>query len=465
MPTFTSASHVALPASHHSSVRPTLHVSNNSAIRVSLSTGDGRRTSWFEVRDDVLGFQSTGVEGAYDVTLVAGSHTLQLDGNRFDRQSETSANAEQYFDEQSGQEAHRFGVLKVDHEGEDFLILGSPNDSGVYALSQSGGSWQTTDFLGDTGSSYLGSPHVFAQYQSGSDTLIFAASLTESGVTSMALADGGTLTRRDSLGADDGLGISQPTCLTIIEVDANPILLVGSAQSGTLTSMSISPSGSLAVLDHVEDSLNTRFGQTAVLEAATLNGLTYVIAGGGDDGLTAFALLPDGRLVHLDSLADTAQLGLSNVNSLKLASDGDMLHIFASSEDTPGLTHVTIDTAAFGGLYVGGITDEEITGGLGDNLLADGAGSDTLVEVHCAAYDKVAILEPWLAHKRCEWGNLLFVGNDVNDIAAMQRAGLCACPSDAHPEVLTISDWILPAAGGRGALRAMADFLLAETCA
>jgi len=42
----------------------------------------------------------------------------------------------------------------------------------------------------------------------------------------------------------------------------------------------------------------------------------------------------------------------------------------------------------------------------------------------------------------------------------MARAGLSACPSDAHPEILAQADWILPQPGGRGALRAMCDTFL-----
>ena len=83
------------------------------------------------------------------------------------------------------------------------------------------------------------------------------------------------------------------------------------------------------------------------------------------------------------------------------------------------------------------------------------------IEAMGAVDDKVAALDAWLGARGIDWNALLYVGNDVNDAAAMTRAGLSACPSDAHPAIRAAADWILPRPGGRGALRAMADALLA----
>lgn len=84
------------------------------------------------------------------------------------------------------------------------------------------------------------------------------------------------------------------------------------------------------------------------------------------------------------------------------------------------------------------------------------------IEVHHSVDDKVAALEIWLAERGLGFDALLYVGNDVNDALAMQRAGVSACPSDAHPDILAIADWILPHPGGKGALRTMCDTLLAQ---
>lgn len=82
------------------------------------------------------------------------------------------------------------------------------------------------------------------------------------------------------------------------------------------------------------------------------------------------------------------------------------------------------------------------------------------LEVYQAVDDKVAAIETWLAAQRLSWDALLYVGNDVNDLAPIMRAGLSACPSDAYPDILAVCDWILPHPGGRGALRALCDRLI-----
>lgn len=54
----------------------------------------------------------------------------------------------------------------------------------------------------------------------------------------------------------------------------------------------------------------------------------------------------------------------------------------------------------------------------------------------------------------------LYVGDDVNDLPAMRRAGVSACPMDARPQVIDAVDIILDAPGGRGAFRDLADMIL-----
>ena len=52
------------------------------------------------------------------------------------------------------------------------------------------------------------------------------------------------------------------------------------------------------------------------------------------------------------------------------------------------------------------------------------------------------------------------MGDDLPDLGAIRLAGLSACPSDAATKILESVDWVAPHAGGRGAVRALADFIL-----
>lgn len=54
----------------------------------------------------------------------------------------------------------------------------------------------------------------------------------------------------------------------------------------------------------------------------------------------------------------------------------------------------------------------------------------------------------------------IYVGDDINDLPAMRRAGLTACPIDAQPAVRAFVDIILETPGGQGAFRELANLIL-----
>jgi 3-deoxy-D-manno-octulosonate 8-phosphate phosphatase (KDO 8-P phosphatase) len=58
-------------------------------------------------------------------------------------------------------------------------------------------------------------------------------------------------------------------------------------------------------------------------------------------------------------------------------------------------------------------------------------------------------------------GEILFIGNDINDASAMGLAGFKAAPADAHPSILAMADYVTAAKGGCGVIREMADVLAA----
>jgi 3-deoxy-D-manno-octulosonate 8-phosphate phosphatase (KDO 8-P phosphatase) len=52
------------------------------------------------------------------------------------------------------------------------------------------------------------------------------------------------------------------------------------------------------------------------------------------------------------------------------------------------------------------------------------------------------------------------MGDDLPDLPLLTRAGFAACPSDAVPEVAAACDQVCGTAGGRGAVRELAELLL-----
>ncbi len=56
--------------------------------------------------------------------------------------------------------------------------------------------------------------------------------------------------------------------------------------------------------------------------------------------------------------------------------------------------------------------------------------------------------------------NIAYIGDDLNDLAAMRLCGFVGCPADACPEVRAEAHYIAPRKGGEGAVRDVVEFLL-----
>lgn len=75
--------------------------------------------------------------------------------------------------------------------------------------------------------------------------------------------------------------------------------------------------------------------------------------------------------------------------------------------------------------------------------------------------DKLSCAQEWLSKRRMTLENVVYVGDDEPDLAIIRAAGIGAIPADAHPTMHAHADWILEAPGGAGAIRIVADRLLA----
>lgn len=74
--------------------------------------------------------------------------------------------------------------------------------------------------------------------------------------------------------------------------------------------------------------------------------------------------------------------------------------------------------------------------------------------------DKIAEIESLMAKHRVTWDEVAYIGDDVNDIEVLQRAGLSCCVPDAADGVSDHVHWVTRRQGGHGALRDMLEGIL-----
>ena len=74
--------------------------------------------------------------------------------------------------------------------------------------------------------------------------------------------------------------------------------------------------------------------------------------------------------------------------------------------------------------------------------------------------DKLSYLQTLLARNNINCENVIYVGNDVNDLSCMEYVGCPIAVSNSHSKILEVSRYILSLPGGDGAIRELADWLL-----
>lgn len=75
--------------------------------------------------------------------------------------------------------------------------------------------------------------------------------------------------------------------------------------------------------------------------------------------------------------------------------------------------------------------------------------------------DKLTALMEWLRQRNMDASEVIYVGNDVNDLACLQAVGCGVAVGDAHPDAKAAAGAVLSAPGGAGAIREVSDLLAA----
>jgi 3-deoxy-D-manno-octulosonate 8-phosphate phosphatase (KDO 8-P phosphatase) len=74
--------------------------------------------------------------------------------------------------------------------------------------------------------------------------------------------------------------------------------------------------------------------------------------------------------------------------------------------------------------------------------------------------EKVPILEQILADAKISSSEVAYMGDDLTDVVILRRVGLAIATANAREEVKRAAHYVTQAAGGRGAVREVAELLL-----
>ncbi len=101
-----------------------------------------------------------------------------------------------------------------------------------------------------------------------------------------------------------------------------------------------------------------------------------------------------------------------------------------------------------------------IVTGRNSGVVAARAADLGITHVFQGVGDKRATVEGLLARLGLGWADCAFMGDDLIDLAVMAQCGLAIAPANARPIVRERAHAVTDAAGGRGAVREAAEFIL-----
>jgi len=74
--------------------------------------------------------------------------------------------------------------------------------------------------------------------------------------------------------------------------------------------------------------------------------------------------------------------------------------------------------------------------------------------------NKLSAMEKFMLNKKVKWDEICYIGDDLQDIPLMKKAGLSAAPYDGCKEVKKIADYVCKQRGGDGVFREVAVMIL-----
>ncbi|MCB2130371.1 MAG: hypothetical protein KDE03_15215 [Rhodobacteraceae bacterium] len=367
-----------------------------SSLRVNVIDYGSGLTSQFTVGANALG-SSTGqiihstsqtaiVTGSFSGSVLTGALSAALSG--------PGASVTAYLGA-GGAFSERVELASATVSGQTCLFAAQSDGSGFSVLSANGTAqpaWIAD--IADTTQSYSAGITAMVTATIGGRTFLFTGSATESGISGYEVTAGGGVTRVESIGVHDLVPLETISEMRTVTVAGATYLIAAAATNSSLTVMEIGAGGTLTPTDHVIDDLATRFQSVAVMDALTVSGRAFITAAGADGGLSLFTLLPGGKLIHLQSIADSAATTLMNVSAVEMTLVGSEIQVFVTSGAEAGMTLFRVDLSAVGltltgagSSLTGGSGDDMLvqtsgngmlSGGGGDDILCDGSGSDQL---------------------------------------------------------------------------------------
>ena len=83
-----------------------------------------------------------------------------------------------------------------------------------------------------------------------------------------------------------------------------------------------------------------------------------------------------------------------------------------------------------------------------------------ITDIFLGIDSKVKVYNGFVSNHQLQAEDILYMGDDIPDLAVMKLVGLAVCPADAVEEIKAISTYISPRNGGKGCVRDVIEKVL-----
>lgn len=232
--------------------------------------------------------------------------------------------------------------------------------------------------VADTAKTALSDSADLITLRSGASRFVINAAQGDGGLSSFAVDADGQLHLTDTIGVKEGLWLSGLAALAGVSAHGTDYVVAAATLSSSLSLVRVNPLGVMFVADHRVDDLTTRFHRPVDVAAFDIGARGFVVAGGADDGISLFAIMPDGRLLQHQTLAQGAGQVLGNVTALAAVTLATEVQVVVAGSGSGGISQFALPIATIADPLRGTDAADVLTGGPVDDLIWAGAGNDTL---------------------------------------------------------------------------------------
>ena len=165
--------------------------------------------------------------------------------------------------------------------------------------------------------------------------------------------------------------------------------------------------------------------------------------------------LPVDRLLKEDFSIFEDRLNTFNLKFLALDVDGVLTDggMYYTQKGDEFKKFNAKDGLAIKTLTAAGITVGFISSGINGHIIKERAKLLGVQYVYIGTWKKLEVLQEWCSELNIGLQDVAYIGDDVNDLPALTKAGLSACPADAVLKVRQVAHIILNLKGGEGCVR------------